>query len=119
MKRPIVFRIVSGVIVLSIMLTGCSSTTTIHSRPTGAKVYIDNISRGTTPCRYSDSGIVGTSKSLKLVKEGYQPLITEIRHDEFKIGPCIGGIFFLFPFLWVEGYPASYEFELEPIAPTN
>jgi len=28
------------------------------------------------------------------------------------VGPCIGGALVFFPFIWVLGYPDTYEFEL-------
>ncbi|NTW07435.1 MAG: PEGA domain-containing protein [Syntrophaceae bacterium] len=95
------------------LCVGCASTTTIKSRPDGANVYIDNVKAGVTPLAYSDTAIAGSTKALKLKKDGYMPLETVIRKSEFQIGPCIGGLLVLFPFVWILGYPESYEFELE------
>ena len=110
-------RIVS-LIALTGFICGCASTTVIRSRPEGAIAYLDNIRLGPTPQKYSDTAILGTTKQLRLEKEGFMPLNTVIRKDQFAIGPCIGGLFVLVPFLWVEGYPDAYEFTLEP-APTK
>ncbi|MEN6373711.1 MAG: PEGA domain-containing protein [Smithella sp.] len=96
-------------------IVGCTSNTIIKSRPDGANVYVDNVKVGVTPLNYSDTAIAGTTKALKLKKDGYTPLETVIRKSEFQIGPCIGGLFVLFPFVWILGYPESYEFELEGI----
>lgn len=95
------------------LLVGCASTTNIKSRPDGADVYVDNIKIGLTPLSYSDTAIAGTTKALKLKKDGFVPLETVIRKSEFQIGPCIGGLFVLFPFIWILGYPENYDFELE------
>jgi len=97
---------------------GCASKTLINSRPGGAEVYIDNVRKGTTPHIYSDTAVLGTSKLLRLEKEGYRALNTRIRKDEFKVGPCIGGVLVMFPFIWVLGYPEQYEFELEKLPET-
>ena len=105
-------RIVAILSLLAI-LTGCASSTVIRSRPDGAKVYVDNVSMGTTPLQYSDTAIAGTVKPIRLKKDGYKPLDTVIRKDQFKVGPCIGGALVLFPFVWILGYPDVYEFELE------
>ena len=96
------------------ILSGCASTTLIHSKPEGAKVYIDNLSQGTTPLEYADTAIAGTEKPIRLEKDGYENLETVIRKDKFQVGPMIGGILILFPFVWILGYPETYEFELEP-----
>ena len=97
------------------LFISCASTTNIKSRPDGAEVYIDNIKVGVTPLTYSDTAIAGTTKALKLKKEGYTPLDTVIRKSEFQVGPCIGGFFVLFPFIWILGYPENYDFELGKI----
>lgn len=96
-------------------LVGCASNINIKSKPDGADVFIDNIKVGKTPMDYSDTAIAGTTKNIKIVKEGYAPLETVIRKSEFKIGPCIGGLFVLFPFIWILGYPETQEFELQKL----
>ncbi len=95
-------------------LAGCASNINIKSKPEGADVYIDNIKMGKTPLQYADTAIAGTTKNIKIKKEGYVPLETVIRKSEFQLGPCIGGLLVLFPFIWILGYPAVQEFELEP-----
>lgn len=49
--------------------------------------------------------------------EGYETQVIPIR-NELKIGPTIGGIFFLVPFLWAAG-PQEYPIDvvLEPTRP--
>jgi hypothetical protein len=106
-------RIVA-LVALAALVSGCASSTVIRSRPEGASAYIDNVEKGTTPLEYSDTAIAGTVKPLRLVKEGYKPLDTVIRKDQFQVGPCIGGVLLLFPFIWILGYQDTYEFELVP-----
>jgi hypothetical protein len=107
-------RVLALIMVIA-FVSGCSSSTVIRSRPDGASVYIDNIQQGTTPLQYSDTAIAGTTKPIRLKKEGYKPLDTVIRKDKFQAGPCIGGVLVLFPFIWVLGYQDVYEFELEKL----
>ncbi len=102
-------------VALCFLVVGCSSSTLINSRPEGAAVYIDGVRMGLTPYKYSDMAPLGTSKSLRLEKPGYKPLNTVIRKDEFKVGPCIGGVLVFFPFIWLLGYPNMYELPLESI----
>ena len=104
---------VFALFIASIFLVSCVSTTNIRTRPDGADVFIDNIRAGKTPMQYSDTAIAGTSKNIKITKEGYATVETVIRKSEFQIGPCIGGLFVLFPFIWILGYPETYDFELE------
>jgi len=109
-----VLRATAGVLAVAV-LAGCSSTTTISSRPSGAIVYVDGVRKGPAPVRHSDSAPLGAVKQVRLEKEGYRPLTTVIRKDELQIGPLIGGILVLVPFIWLMGYPPQCEFELEPL----
>jgi hypothetical protein len=100
------------------LLAGCTSTTVIHSRPEGAKVYLDNSYMGMTPYTQKDSKIVGTQTPLRLTKDGYEPFETHLSKDEKPdVGAIVGGVFFLFPFLWTEGYQPEHTYDLTPIAP--
>ena len=94
---------------------GCASKTNIKTRPEGAEVYIDNVRKGITPFQYEDTAIAGSTKTLKLKKEGYRNFDTVIRKSEFQWGPCIGGAFVLVPLIWVLGYPDEQEFALEKL----
>lgn len=102
-------------VILCFLFVGCSSSTLINSRPEGAELYIDGVRMGLTPYKYSDMAPLGTSKVIRLEKPGYKPLNTIIRKEEFKVGPCIGGVLVLFPFIWLLGYPDRYEYPLESI----
>ena len=94
-------------------LVACSSTTMIKSNPSGAKLYIDGIYKCETPCSYKDSAPVGTAKTVVLRKEGFKETRGKIRKEELDIVPLIGGIFFLFPYVWMMKYPSDYTFEME------
>jgi hypothetical protein len=50
------------------MLHACASSTVIHSRPEGAKLYMDGEFKGNTPFTYSDQKIVGSTSHIRLVK---------------------------------------------------
>lgn len=95
--------------------TGCVSTTVIKSTPSGAKVYLDGESVGTTPYPMSDQKIVGTTTSVKLVLDGYEPYYASIQRNEvFDPGACLGGVLVAFPFLWIMGYKPEHNYELTP-----
>ncbi len=102
---------------LVVALAACASTTTLHSSPEGAKVYLNGEYAGTTPYSMTDTKIVGSTTHVRLEREGYAPLETDIvRNEELDVGALIGGIFFLVPFLWIEEYKPTHTYELQPAA---
>lgn len=95
---------------------GCASTTVIRSEPSGATVYIDGSKMGKTPYTYSDTKTVSSTTRIRLKLEGYEDFETLlVRNEEFQAGPCIGGVFFLVPFLWVMGYHPEHNYELTAV----
>jgi PEGA domain len=87
----------------------------IQSIPPGAKLYLNGEPVGATPYTMSDTKIVGTVTTVRLELPGYEVLNTAIaRNEEFDTGACIGGVFLLFPFLWIQGYRPVHNFELRP-----
>ena len=108
-------RVIIYIICSVFLFMGCASTTYIKSRPEGAEVFVDNVRIGVTPIKYSDTAIAGSTKALRMKKDSYRPFESVIRKSEFQLGPCIAGCLVLFPFIWVLGYPETYEFELEQL----
>src|SRR5262245_21862991 len=97
------------------LLPACTSSTKIISEPSGAKLYLDGEYVGTTPYTMSDQKIVGSKTNIKLELPGYATRMEVIsRSEEFDVGACIGGIFLLVPFLWIEGYKPEHIYELTP-----
>lgn len=108
-------RLSSVFLFFAFFLVSCSSSTILNSEPSGAKIYVNESLRGTTPYPYSDTKIVGSSTRIKLVKEGYEDFHTIIsRNEQVNVGAIIGGLFLLFPFLWTMDYADSYNWELVP-----
>lgn len=105
---------------LILATTSCVSTTRIQSSPAGAKIYIDGQPAGTTPYTYSDTKIVGSVTSVKIEKEGYEPMNTMFtRSEQADVGAIIGGVFFLVPFLWTMKYNPTHTYELTPLTDNN
>ena len=99
----------------SILLTSCASTTMIQSNPSGAKVYLNGEPVGSTPYTHRDMKIVGSTTTVKLEKDGYEPLNSSFSKDEeADIGAIIGGCFVLVPFLWTMKYKPTHTYELIP-----
>jgi len=105
----------SAAAVALVFAVGCASTTIIKSTPSGAKVYLDGELAGTTPFAMTDTKIVGSVTRLRLALDGYQPFETVIsRNEQFDVGACIGGALVLVPWLWIMGYKADHNYELNP-----
>lgn len=114
-NKTMITKAISLLLAVSILFTSCVSTTMIQSNPKGAKVYINGEPVGLTPYTYSDTKIVGSITTVKLEKEGFEPLNTSFaRDEEVDVGAVVGGIFVLVPFLWVMKYKRTHTYELTP-----
>jgi len=109
--KPTISLLLSG----TILLASCSSMTMIQSYPTNAKLYLNGQPVGTTPYSLTDTKIVGSRTEVKIVKDGYEPLVTSITRDEtVDVGAIIGGLFVWVPFLWTMKYQPTHNYELVP-----
>jgi len=116
MKQALVIRATALLLTASVLLSGCSSTTMIQSKPEGAKIYLNEELVGTTPYAHSDTRIVGSTIRLRLEKEGYETLNSSFtRNEEVDAGAIVGGIFLMFPYLWTMKYKPSHTYELVPL----
>jgi len=117
MKKKIFLKVTAILICGSILFSSCASTTIINSSPNGAQLYMDGEPVGTTPYTHSDTKIVGSATTIRLVKDGYQDFNGVLkRNEEANVGAIIGGIFFLFPFLWTMDYKPTHTYELTPVS---
>lgn len=116
MKKKLITQTIALTLAGSIILTGCASSTIIQSYPSGANIYINNEPVGTTPYKYRDTKVVGSVNYVRLEMNGYEPLDTYFaRDEEVDVGAVVGGVFFLFPFLWTMGYKPTHTYELIPL----
>jgi hypothetical protein len=81
-KQTMKTKTISLLLVGAILLASCASTTMIQSTPSGAKVYVDGQPVGSTPYTHRDTKIVGSTTTVKLEKEGYEPLNTSFSRSE-------------------------------------
>jgi uncharacterized protein YceK len=120
MKKAFLLKSAAIALAVAVLFSGCASSTMINSSPAGAKVYINGESVGTTPYLYTDTKVLGSVINIDLVKEGYEPLYTSFtRSEQVNAGAIVGGLFFLFPFLWTMEYKPTHNYELVPLAITN
>ena len=116
MRNTVVVKMTSVVLAGAVLLSGCASTTLIQSTPEGAKVYLDGESVGITPYSHTDTKIVGSTTSVKLEKEGYEPFYTYFsRNEQADVGAIIGGVFVWVPFLWIMKYKPTHTYEMSPV----
>ena len=112
----------SGAVIMAmIMLTGsiisCSSTTMISSNPPG-ELYINGELKGTTPYKHSDTSASGAEREIVIKVEGYEDFNGVLkRNEQVNVGAVVGGVFFLFPFIWTMGYNPTHLYNLQPITP--
>jgi len=103
-----------SLIIMSVVLASCSSTTVINVTDKKAKVYVDGEYRGKGSVMHTDTKIVGATTQVMIKKKGCSPMTyTFSRSEVFDAGACAGGVFVLFPFLWVMKYKPSRTFEYE------
>ena len=114
--KKLIIQSAALILSTSILLSGCASATLFQTTPPGAKLYMNEELVGNTPFTYSDTKIVGTTTIVKIKAEGYEDFNYVLkRNEEANIGAIIGGVFLLFPFLWVMDYKPMHNFELVPL----
>jgi hypothetical protein len=90
----------------------CTSTTLIRTTDSEAKIFVDGEYKGKGQYMHSDSKMVGSVTSVRVEKENCEPQFFNFaRNEEFDVGACVGGFFFLVPFLWIQKYKAERTYE--------
>jgi len=101
----------------AILVSSCASTTLFQTTPTYATVYVSEQKVGTTPYKYTDRKIAGSSTSVTIKKDGYKDLYILLKRNELlHVGALIGGIMFLYPLLWLKKYNPVHIYDLEKLA---
>jgi len=107
-----------AIVMLLIPFLSCSSTTMINSIPDNSKLYMNGEIKGNTPYKHTDSAVSGATTEIVIKKEGYQDFRTILsKNEQVNVGAIIGGIFFLFPFIWTMGYYPTHTYELQKVSP--
>jgi hypothetical protein len=105
----------------------CASTTVIRTNPPGATIRsIEGGYSGRTPFTYSDTNIVGTTRTFSIEAPGYQTETLVIKKDQWDAGrlvlSVIGGLILFVPYvgiLWSADYQPAYEVQLKPLGDQN
>lgn len=114
-RVPLSWRLLAACVALS-LAAGCGSSTTLHSQPAGATVYVDGKRVGTTPYTYWDMKPLGAETRVRVEKRGHLAVEDVLRRDERWLPlPVVAGALLLFlPWAWALGYHPEREYVLPP-----
>ena len=93
----------------SLVLSSCTSSVRISSSPSQADVYADGLYIGQTPIRHKDAKTSGSPLDVRLEKEGYETLTTQIVKDaRVNVKALVASPFTMFISLgWILAHPRS------------
>ena len=109
-------KLIAAVLVCSLLVVGCASSTMIKSNPPGTKVYIEGAYLGDTPYKYSSASVCWSKTAVELKKDGYFPLKGQLSKTEPNVFNIIMACALLIPAFWATGYPDEFNYELEPMS---
>jgi hypothetical protein len=110
-------KILLYLLVFPIIFSSCASSTVIDSIPSKANLYINGKLVGQTPYKHRDTKIVGSSNTVMIEKKGYRTYQTSFaKNEKIAVGPLIGGMFLLFPYLWIMKYEDGRVYQMRPVA---
>ena len=108
-------RVLAWVFMALVLLPSCASSVRISSSPSQADVYADGLYIGQTPVRHRDAKVSGNKLDVRLEKEGYEDLETEISKDARVNVKALLGSMFIIPLAWILAYPRSRNFVMKPL----
>ena len=112
-NKQCAFKIITILLIIGIMASGCANTTVLQTNPSDASVYVKGEKVGTTPYTHQDRKIAGASTLITFKKEGYEDYSTTLRKvEKWNIGALVAGLFFIYPLFWVLGYDEEHTYDL-------
>jgi hypothetical protein len=112
-NKKCAFKILSILLIIGIMASGCANTTVLQTNPSDASVYLKGEKVGTTPYTHKDRKIAGASTLITFKKEGYEDYSTTLRKvEKWNIGALVAGLFFIYPLFWILGYDEEHTYDL-------
>ncbi|AVR45196.1 PEGA domain-containing protein [Christiangramia fulva] len=112
MKLKNLFTLIVGILLL---FSSCASSTIIDSYPSNATIYINGEKVGKTPYKHRDTKIVGSTNEVRIEKTGFKTYKSSFsKNEEIAVGPLIGGVFVLVPYLWIMKYKKARVYDLIP-----
>lgn len=103
----------SFVFILVFIITGCTHSTLINTKPSGANITIDGSDLGLTPLVFNDTSGVPKSFIVKVSKRGYKEInipVKQAYRGDISLLWLIPGII---PYFFTATLNDSYSFNLE------
>lgn len=94
---------------------GCSSAVYFRSNPQGAKLTINGMPSGTTPCSVQLNWNTFTTFDIKLEKEGYRPYMTRLEGEVKVLYLIVDILFWPMAFFNAYGPKPDYSFNMVPL----
>ncbi|MDX1562387.1 MAG: hypothetical protein R3305_05645 [Gammaproteobacteria bacterium] len=102
-----------------VMLTGCSSGTTIRVSDPDARIFVNGEYVGTGRGHYTDRKPSFTRQEVTIRKEGCAEQSHSFRRNERPdLGAIVGAYYLVLPIMWMTQYKRqhAYEYDCEQIA---
>jgi hypothetical protein len=109
-------RSIACLTLTSAVASACSTTTTFHTRPAGAKLYIDGDECGVTPCVYHHESSVPRRHRIQIVKEGFRTYDFVVDREMSVLWGILLPLTYGLSTLWAFRLDDTYHFNLEPVA---
>ena len=106
-------QLVASLFVLLILLPSCSSSILISSSPSEADVFTDGKYIGQTPILHRDDKVSGSILDVRIAKDGYADLKTEIKKTGRINWWSLMFSWLLYPLKWIEKYPRGFYGDLQ------
>jgi len=112
MKKVVLLLVLLGAVALG---SGCRSMVHFSSNPAGAKLHINGIPRGKTPCSVQLSWHTFKTFDVTLEKEGYRPHVVRLQGEPKWVFIIVDILFW--PLVFVNGFGPkdTYSFNLTPL----
>lgn len=108
-------RLISiSLLTFTLLFTGCMTSTRFHTKPAGAKVYINGDYVGESPVNFADSRGLPKRFHLQIRKEGYDDLDFYLDKSYDYLGLFLSGLYGLGTIAG-SSLEADYHFNLAPL----
>jgi hypothetical protein len=113
LARAVVFLMIG-----TLLFTGCASTSRMSSNPEGARVYVNGIYIGETPCVYRYRAGLPETYILEVRKPGYKTITNATLDRTLRADVSLALLLLaIVPYFFSARLEDQYIFELEPEQP--
>ena len=107
--------LVLALLTVAALGSGCRSMVYFRSNPEGAKLHINGVPRGTTPCTVELKWHTFKTFDITLEKEGYRPYVARLQGEPKWVFIIIDIL--CWPLVFINGFGPrdAYNFSMEPL----